>query len=117
MQPWEDPGEHIEGLAETSARLGGWGGQQVDQTVDCGLVSWVLVCLMPTSAELVPDWGHTWGPLRTPHLCRHLDSLNILAGGFRRAGGEEAWSPVHGSPWEAEILRQSNSSDWGLIRG
>lgn len=48
-----------------------------------------------------------------PHLGRHPDGLNTVAGGFRRARGEEAWSPMHGSPWEAEIQRQSNSSDWG----
>lgn len=48
-----------------------------------------------------------------PHLGRHPNSLNTVAGGFRTARGEEAWRPVHGSSWEAEIQRQSNTSDWG----
>ena len=90
-----------------------WGWGATGQP-DCRLWACFLGAgLIPTSAELVPDWGHTWGPLRMPHLSRHPDGLNIVVGGFRRAGGEEAWSSVHGSPWEAEIQRQSNSSDWG----
>ena len=75
---------------------------------DCRLlVCFLGVGLICTSAELVPDRGHTWGPLRMPHLGRHPNSLTIVA------GGEEAWRPVHGSSWEAEIQRQSNTSDWG----
>lgn len=109
------PGKVLASTSEKAWRRpepgSGWGatGQP-----DCRL--WVcflsdgLIC---TSGELVPDWGHTWGPLRMPHLGRHPNGLNIVAGGFRTAGGEEAWRPVHGSSWEAEIQRQSNTSDWG----